>query len=142
VYQFSRAIYRDLAPHIAKPRCGSEEGERAHVLHACEGAVERLVTDRHYFARPARSLFNDIRCFFPVGAQLRVLHVVDRYMSLAEEYAARLPRQGCDANGNPLQCRATTRKGTPCQRAPLPHNGYCPSHQHLAATEDAELVAA
>ena len=45
-------------------------------------------------------------------------------------------------NGNPLQCRATTRKGTACQRVPLPHNGYCPSHQHLAETEDPELVAA
>jgi hypothetical protein len=21
---------------------------------------------------------------------------------------------------------------------PLPHNGYCPSHQHLAETEDSE----
>ena len=43
-----------------------------------------------------------------------------------------------------------TRRGTACQRAPL-HNGYCPSHQHLAETEagadaavlvEAELVAA
>jgi hypothetical protein len=26
---------------------------------------------------------------------------------------------------------------------PLPHNGYCPSHQHLAATEETEpLIAA
>ena len=41
-----------------------------------------------------------------------------------------------DANGNPLQCRASTRKGTPCQRMPLPHNRYCPSHQHLAETEE------
>jgi hypothetical protein len=36
--------------------------------------------------------------------------------------------------------RATTRRGTPCQRMPLPHNGYCPSHQHLAETEDAEAL--
>jgi len=43
-------------------------------------------------------------------------------------------------NGNPLQCRATTRKGTACQRMPLPHNGYCPSHQHLTATEDVEAL--
>jgi hypothetical protein len=25
---------------------------------------------------------------------------------------------------------------------PLPRNGYCPSHQHLAETEDCELAAA
>ena len=43
---------------------------------------------------------------------------------------------GYDLAGNPLECRATTRKGTPCQRMPLPHNGYCPSHQHLAETEE------
>ena len=42
--------------------------------------------------------------------------------------------------GNRLECRATTRKGKPCQRMPLPHNGYCPSHQHLAA--EMESVAA
>jgi hypothetical protein len=29
----------------------------------------------------------------------------------------------------------------PCQRMPLAHNGYCPSHQHLAETEDLELAA-
>ena len=23
---------------------------------------------------------------------------------------------------------------------PLPHNGYCPSHQHLAETEEIELA--
>jgi hypothetical protein len=40
-----------------------------------------------------------------------------------------------------LDCRATTRRGTPCQRTPLPHNGYCPSHQHLAETEDVQLAA-
>jgi hypothetical protein len=38
-----------------------------------------------------------------------------------------------------LQCRATTRRGTACQRKPLHHNGYCPSHQHLAETEEIEL---
>jgi len=145
MYQFSRAIYRELAPHIEEPRIGhpSETTGHTHVLHACEAAVERLVTDRHYFARPVRTLFNDIRGFFPVTCQQRVFEVVSRYMGFAQEYAESQPRQGYDANGNPLQCRATTRKGSACQRAPLPHNGYCPSHQHLAATEEAEeLVAA
>lgn len=30
---------------------------------------------------------------------------------------------------------------TACQRTPLPHNGYCPSHQHLAETEEVLDVA-
>jgi len=56
-----------------------------------------------------------------------------------EEFRTRPQR---DAHGNPISCRATTRRGTPCRREPLGEDGYCPSHQHLAETEDAELVAA
>jgi hypothetical protein len=144
MYQFSRAIYRELAPLVAPSRTygGVEARDQAHVLHCCEAAVERLVADRHYFARPARSLFNDIRSYFPMGSQVQVYRVVSHYMNLAREFAAQQPVAGYDANGDPLVCRATTRKGTPCQRTPLPHNGYCPSHQHLAATEDTEVLAA
>ena len=67
---------------------------------------------------------------------------VERYMEFADEFLRHQPQNGFDVYGNPLQCRASTRKGTPCQRMPLPHNGYCPSHQHLADTEDRELAAA
>ena len=141
MYEFSRAIYRELAQDIiSEPTSGRSCGNHELVLRSCEGAVERLATDRHYFARPARSLFREIRVYFPMSAQLRVLRVVEHYMQLADEFFRRLPKTGLDVNGEPLQCRATTRKGTPCQRDPLPHNGYCPSHQHLATTE--ELVAA
>jgi Family of unknown function (DUF5763) len=141
MYEFSRAIYRELAQDIiSDPQ--SERSCRNHelVLRSCEAAVERLATDRHYFAKPARSLFREIRIYFPMAAQLRVLRVVEHYVGVADEFFRRLPRNGVDVNGEPLQCRATTRKGTPCQRDPLAHNGYCPSHQHLAVTE--ELVAA
>ncbi len=143
MYRFSRAIYRELAPEIIESGCPWQPTRNhEHVLRACEAAVERLANDRHYFARPARTLFNDIRGYFPVSVQRRVWAVVEQYMRCADEFLARAPRQGVDANGNPLQCRATTRKGTPCQRMPLPHNGYCPSHQHLAETEDVASVAA
>jgi hypothetical protein len=57
--------------------------------------------------------------------------VVDRYMTFAREWFEAQTTGGYDLAGNRLECRATTRKGTPCQRAPLAHNGYCPSHQHL-----------
>ena len=145
MYRFSRAIYRELADEVVEPEvpiAGRSNHQR--VLRACELAVERLATDRHYFARPARTLFNDIRVYFPMGAQERVWRVVETYMSFADDFFRRQPLRGFDINGNPLECRATTRKGTPCQRMPLPHNGYCPSHQHLAETEEVselELVA-
>jgi len=137
MYQFSRAIYRELSPLIdTKP--GARDGHAA-VLHACESTIERLATDRHYFARPARTLFTDIRANFPIGVQERVWSVVAAYVAAAQEWLARQPQHGYDINGNPLECRATTRRGTPCQRMPLAHNGYCPSHQHLAETEEVEL---
>ena len=137
MYGFSRAIYRELADEIIEdPQTLSQYANHERVLRACEAAVERLATDRHYFARPARTLFRDIRVYFPVTAQLRVLRVVEHYLGLADDFLSRLPKNGFDINGNPLQCRASTRKGTPCQRMPLPRNGYCPSHQHLATPDD------
>ena len=143
MYQFSRAIYRELSPHITEVRPGGTHvNSHLDVLRACEAAIERLATDRHYFARPSRTLFSDIRMYFPMCSQERVYQVVSRYIGYAQEYLARNPFAGYDVSGQPLQCRATTRKGTACQRVPLPHNGYCPSHQHLAETEDAEELAA
>lgn len=136
MYRFSRAIYRELAGEIIEDshqgRCVNHE----RVLRACEAAVERLATDRHYFARPARTLFYDIRMYFPMSAQRRVYAVVERYLEFADEFLRNQPQNGFDIYGNPLHCRASTRKGTPCQRIPLPRNGYCPSHQHLAETEE------
>jgi hypothetical protein len=141
MYRFSRAIYRELADEIIEDPCAGPHVNHERVLRSCEVAIERLATDRHYFAHPARTLFNDIRIFFPMSAQLRVLRVIQRYLGLADEFLRRLPQNGFDAYGNPLQCRASTRKGTPCQRMPLPHNGYCPSHQHLAETEEIVVAA-
>jgi hypothetical protein len=147
MYRFSRAIYRELADDIVEDSPGQPYPNHERVLRACEAAVERLATDRHYFARPARTLFSDIRMYFPMSAQMRAWLVVDRYMAFADEFLRSQPQTGVDLNGNPLLCRASTRKGTQCQRMPLPRNGYCPSHQHLAETEDSrefsqELVAA
>jgi hypothetical protein len=133
MYQFSRAIYRELSPHIDGP--DARQGH-AEVLHACEATIARLVSDRHYFARPARTLFNDIRLYFPISEQERVWRVVSAYVDAAQEWLAKQPQHGYDVNGKPLECRATTRRGTACQRMPLARNGYCPSHQHLAETEE------
>jgi hypothetical protein len=137
MYQFSRAIYRELARDVDASQCTTAHLE---VLQSCERTVERLVNDRHYFARPARTLFNDIRLHFPMAAQARVWAVVQHYVRAAEQWLDSLPQNGVDVNGQPLQCRATTRRGTACQRMPLAHNGYCPSHQHLAETEEVEAA--
>jgi hypothetical protein len=144
MYQFSRAIYRELAPKILAPPRGAEPAaNRAAVLRACEAVITRLATDRHYFAKPARTLFCDIRSYFPMSAQSQVHDVVSVYIGAAQEFVTAHPTEGyASVSGSPPRCRASTRKGTPCRRIPLPDTGYCPSHQHLADTEDRELVAA
>jgi hypothetical protein len=143
-YAFSRAIYRELADEILEDPHGTRRyTNHERVLRACEAAVERFTTDRRYFARPASTLFGDIRAYFPMTSQLRVLRIIESVLPLLDEYLRSLPQNGFDANGNALQCRASTRKGTACRRAPLLHNGYCPSYQHLAETEElTSLVAA
>ena len=73
MYQISRSIYRELEAGIVEDhRRGAGPTNHERVLRACEAAVHRLATDRHYFARPSRTLFNDIRAYFPMSAQLRV----------------------------------------------------------------------
>jgi hypothetical protein len=143
MYQFSRAIYRELAPHILPPPAGAPStSNHTAVLHACESAITRLATDRHYFARPARTLFFDVRNYFPMSVQGHVHNVICRYVEYAQTFLTEHPHEGYTAvSGAPPQCRATTRKGSACLRTPLPHNGYCPSHQHLADTENRELAA-
>ena len=137
MYSFSRSIYRELAPLIVEDERRGHEGptNQERVLRACESAVVRLATDWHYFAKPTKTLFNDIRIYFPISAQPRVYRVVDCYMSFAKDYFSKRPLTA------QMECRATTRRGTPCQRTPLPHNGYCPSHQHLAETENVPRAA-
>ena len=144
MYQFSRAIYRELAPQLLAPKPDlAANANQEHLLQACEAVVERMAVERLYFARPERTLFCDIRSLFPMSEQGHVHRVVARYIALTQQFLIENPLAGyASISGEPPQCRATTRKGAACQRVPLPHNGYCPSHQHLAETEDRELAAA
>ena len=137
MYHFSRSIYRELAPEVHEDRFARNGSNRARFLEACEAAVERLATDRHYFARPGRTLFQDVRTYFPMGSQLRAYRVIERHMELATEYVDRAARAGITLDGTPLCCHATTRRGTACQRVPLPGSQYCPSHKHLEERFDA-----
>ncbi|MFZ0386821.1 MAG: hypothetical protein WAL22_14235 [Solirubrobacteraceae bacterium] len=137
MYRFSRAIYREIASDIIEPEhAANPQANHERVLRLVEATIERMATDRHYFARPAKTLFRDVRVYVPLNAQVRVLHVIERYLAYADEFMRGQPQNGYDLAGNPLQCRASTRKGTQCQRVPLAHNGYCTSHQHLAETEE------
>ena len=143
MYRFSRSIYRELGPHVIEdPRDPTGCANKQKVLDSCEAAIRRLAYDRRYFARPARSLFNEVRVYFAIGDQFRVWTVIERNISLAQQ----LPRadaRGARLDWHPRQCRAHTRKGTPCQRDPLPSSDYCPSHKHLEETfESAEIPLA
>ena len=131
MYQFSRSLYRELSPDVVAEPCGDASRNRAELLRSCEAAVERIASDRHYFAKPARSLYRDVRALFPMNAQLRAYRMIERHMTLATDFVERAELAGRTLDGSPLSCHASTRRGTSCQRIPLPGNKYCPSHRHL-----------
>src|SRR5205823_12424273 len=137
MYRFSRAIFveiKDLVdPH---PDTITPQQGRRYVLQCCEATIERLARDPHYFAKPAQSLFHEIRHLFSISNQARVYNTIDRHISAAVTYIL----EEIERNGEgTASCKATTRKGKPCQRTPLPDREYCPSHQHL---EERKPVAA
>jgi hypothetical protein len=131
MYQYSRAIYRSIKDLI-DPYVSSEVAleYRREVLAACEGTMERLARDPHYFAHPDRTLFQDIRRYFPITAQAQVAWAVTQGVNAAVAFIDEQIEAGA-FDGGVARCRATTRKGKPCQRTPLPEREYCPSHQHL-----------
>ena len=140
MYRFSRSIYRELAPRVIEDESNPNGCQnRQAVLEATENAVRRLMVDRRYFARPARSLFNEVRMYFAMGDQLRVWTVIERNIELAQMYLEHMP-EVLVLDGEPRECRAHTRKGTPCQREPLPGRDYCPSHKHLEETFEAAEI--
>lgn len=131
IYQFSRSMFRELADDVLQDPNGRSCVNKARFLEACESTFERLAADRHYFAHPVRVLFNDTRGLFPMGAQTRLYNSIERHVRLANDYVAQHAAAGIGLDGAPLCCHATTRKGTACQRTPLPAGKYCPSHSHL-----------
>jgi hypothetical protein len=131
MYQYSRAIYRSIKDLIEpySDRQTQLESRRA-VLVACEQTMERLAKDPLYFAKPDRALFQDIRRHFPITAQAQVAWAVQKGVKAAVQFIEEQIEAGA-LDGGVARCRATTRKGKPCQRTPLPDRDYCPSHQHL-----------
>jgi hypothetical protein len=131
MYQYSRAIYRSIKDLVDPYVTTSQQvAYRKEVLEACEQTMERLARDPHYFAKPERSLFQDIRRYFPITAQAQVAWAVEEGVHAAVAFIQEQIEAGAFDGGVP-RCHATTRKGKPCQRTPLPERDYCPSHQHL-----------
>jgi hypothetical protein len=131
MYQYSRAIYRSIKDLIDPYAPADEQVEyRRAVLEACEETVARLAKDPRYFAKPERTLFQDIRRYFPITHQAQVAWAVSQGIGAAVEFIEEQIESGA-FDGGVSRCRATTRKGKPCQRSPLPEREYCPSHQHL-----------
>ena len=137
MYQYSRAIYRSIKdliyPYVD---IESQIEYRRSVLEACESTMERLATDPHYFAKPDRALFQDIRRYFPITHQAQVAWAVNKGVTAAVEFVEEQIESGA-LDGGVARCRATTRKGKACQRTPLPNRDYCPSHQHLERSKAA-----
>ena len=87
MYQYSRAIYRsikDLIDPYADPEQQLEF--RRSVLTACEQTMVRLATDPHYFAKPDRALFQDIRRYYPITVQAQVGWAVQKGIGAAGEF--------------------------------------------------------
>src|SRR6476620_6692400 len=131
MYQYSRAIYRSIKDLVDPYVTGETRNVyRREVLEACEQTMERLAKDPLYFAKPDRALFQDIRRYFPITAQAEVAWAVKEVVAAAVAFIEEQIESGV-LDGGVARCRATTRKGKPCQRTPLPERDYCPSHQHL-----------
>ena len=98
MYQYSRAIYRSIKDLIDPWAEAEKQLEyRRDVLAACEECVERLAKDPRYFAHPDRTLFQDIRRYFPITAQAQVAWAVQEGVGAAVLRAA--PAGGAELGG-------------------------------------------
>lgn len=139
MYRFSRSMYRSLSSMLGESTDNRRAVQR-DLLEACEATVSRLVLDRRYFAKPAQSLFEQVRWHFSIEDQALAYAVIERTLALAADYLDRMPSEHAALLG-PHSCQALTRQGTPCRRHPLPGHEYCPSHRHLEEAFGSDYVA-
>src|SRR2546421_3946212 len=126
MYQYSRAIYRsikDLVDPYVDPE--TQLDYRREVLAACEGTMERLAADPHYFAKPDKALFQDIRRYFPITVQAQVAWSVSHGVGAAVEFVEEQIEAGA-FDGGVARRRATPRQGKDRPRTPLPQRAHCP----------------
>jgi hypothetical protein len=118
MYQFSRAIYRELAPHLSPPSPGAPANtNHEHLLQCCEAVIERMAVERLYFARPERTLFCDIRSMFPMSEQGHVHRVVARYIALAQQFLIENPRAAAAQRLRPIPPAPRRHRGPGARRS-------------------------
>ena len=126
MYALSRSLYRELAPMLGRSADAAAGcDDRRHLLAACEEAMRRVVLEPGSYAKPARSLFREIQHLFPLDVQFRALELVRAHVDAWETLSDQLERS------LRRDCKAFTRRGSPCRREPQPGGNYCPSHKHL-----------
>src|SRR5215204_223960 len=122
MYQYSRAIYRSIKDLVDPYVTLREQAEyRKAVLEACEQTMGRLARDPQYFAKPERSLFQDIRRYFPITAQAQVAWAVNEGVSAAVSFIEEQIEAGAFDGGVP-RCHATTARRTSTWNAPAPRS--------------------
>ena len=136
----SQTLFRALEPDIDPRALCPGRDPYDYVAAAIDHALERLTTERELFRRAERRLFQDVRWCFPLSRQARVWTLIAAWVPGVDAEVESLRRAGVDVFGNPLRCPVFTRRGTPCERAPLPKNGYCPSHQHLVVVDELQVA--
>ena len=136
----SQTLFRTLEPHIDPRAVCPGRDPYGYVASAIDQALERLTTERELFGRPERRLFRDVRWCFPLSRQAGVWSLIASWVPRVDAELESLRRAGFDGSGNPLRCPVYTRRGTPCERPPLPANGYCPSHQHLVVDDELQVA--
>ena len=108
MYRFSRALFleiKDLVdPH---PDTISVAEARRRVLEACEDTIERLAREPRYFARPARSLFEEIRHLFPITQQARIYYAIEQTVQMARSSSS--ARSSATATFSPAAVRRPAR---------------------------------
>ena len=117
MYQYSRAIYRsikDLIDPYVDPATRLEYCR--DVLHECEQTMERMADDPHYFARPDRALFADIRRYFPITAQAQVAWSVGGVRRASRQRRATWGGR-CSSTARPYACGKCVTRGYGPRRA-------------------------
>src|SRR3954465_6962649 len=95
MYQYSRAIYRSIKdlidPYVDQ---GTQLEYRREVLAATEGTMQRLAADPHFFAKPAKGVFQDIRRYFPIPVQAQGAWGVSQGVYAAVRFVEAQPERG------------------------------------------------
>lgn len=140
MYQFSRSIYRKIAPDILPGHVGQDPTNQAIVLRACEQMMLRVASGELVTKNPTRALFREIRCYFPIGVQEQLLRTIEQHMNFTLALFDAQPELARQLAASATSCRALNRYGHQCQRMAQPGGLYCPSHQHLADRESSDVL--